>query len=908
MALFFDHFRANVQCTFIQCTVYILLANCIQAKEFPAAEIEFFETKIRPVLAQECYECHSSRGKQKGGLVLDHRDGLLQGGDSGPAIEPGNAEFSLLMEALRHENGLEMPKAGVRLEPPIIEDFETWINRGAADPRDHPPTDKELQEDTNWSAIFATRKNWWSFQPIQNPTIPKGDGQVIDRFIDQKLRELNISPGPAADSRTIARRLYYSLIGLPPTPEQLENLDQNTTEQLVDTLLASQHFGEKWARHWMDWIRYAESHGSEGDPKIDNAHYYRDYLIRALNADIPYDQLLREHMAGDLLIQPRLDPKTGNNESVIGASHWRMCFHGFAPTDALDEKVRFTDDQINTFTKAFQSVTVSCARCHDHKFDAISQTDYYALFGILGSTRPGRKLIDPEEVLERNKKAIAELKLKIRNAIATDWIDSLDKIKEKLTDQRNWKGKIKQDSIYFPFSELHKNPDSQIVGIHKRLAALTVRKPIEPTISYDLANQGDATRWYHYGNGSANKAVKPGEFLVLPEGDKALARVFPSGVYSGLTSTKQASRFTSPDFQVPQKHTLWLLVTGDGNALNRYVVQNYPRSGTVYKIERLTGKSSPWHWKSYNLDYWAGDDVHIELSTAKDTPLLVVNDDRSWFGIKQAVLMKSGDPAPFNPAHSFWRALLDEPGDNIFDHSSLADFYIAQIEKSLVSWREGRPTDDDAFLLDHLLQSELLPNTLPQLPSAQNLIAEYRKLESEIVVPTRVPGLDEWAASDQPLFDRGNHKKPLEPVSRRFLEAVDARPYQAENSGRLQMAEDMLRTDNPFTRRVIVNRIWTYLFGNGIVGSVDNFGRLGEKPSHPELLDYLAGRFDSELGWSIKSLIKEIVLSDTWQRSSKQPESAAKTGTRRIACFTTIPSGVWKPSQSATNCCPYRER
>ncbi|MDF1755930.1 MAG: DUF1553 domain-containing protein [Verrucomicrobiales bacterium] len=890
----------TVQGSLLSCTLYSLLFFSFAVAEnskIPAEHLEFFENRIRPVLAQECYECHSTRGKKKGGLLLDYRDGLLEGGDSGPAIEPGDASASLLIEALKHEFGLEMPKAGVKLDPPIVADFEKWINLGAPDPRDAPPTAEELETDTNWSAIFKTRQNWWSFQPIQKPEVPGTSGKQIDRFIRAKLEENGLDPAPPADIRTLGRRLHYAITGLPPTPEALDQLEKAAADrdravnELIDNLLESPRFGERWARHWMDWVRYAESHGSEGDPKIDNAHFYRDYLIRALNRDIPYDQMLLEHIAGDLLENPRISENGDFNESTIGAAHWRMVFHGFAPTDALDEKVRFTDDQINTFTKAFQSLTVSCARCHDHKFDAISQADYYALFGILGSTRPGRKLIDLPETLKKNQSELSQLKPAIREAIATDWLNALPKVEAQFLDPRNWKKTVSPESIYYPFSVTRWDSKSNLAT---KLETLVADRASESSRRFDLSKGDDYQSWYQYGNGVTKKPVAGGEFMLAPTGKTVIEKILPAGMYSGLLSTKHAGRLTSPDIPLSGKSKLMLLVHGGGKAINRYVVQNYPRSGTVFKIDRLgepqKNKPAPgWHWQTYDLNYWEGDEIHIELATAKDTAVLVENVDRSWFGIRDARIVESGTPTPFNPDLEFLKPLTRElAGTPPASPEELATRYTNTIRTAIKNWKAGIDIDDSqALLLDKLVASNLLPNRLEQLPTARKPVETYRKLEAEIKAPTRVPGLDEWTARDQPLYDRGDHKKPLEPVSRRYLEAVDTTPYQTKQSGRLQMAEDLLRDDNPFTRRVIVNRIWTHLFGNGIVGSIDNFGRLGEKPSHPELLDYLASRFDTELDWSIKSLVKEIVSSATWQQSNEVSEKAQTTDpeNRLLASF-----------------------
>ena len=404
------------------------LGDSAAVADVPPEQLEFFESRIRPVLAEHCYACHNSIDTAEGGLSLDHRAAVLKGGDNGSVVTAGQPGKSRLLATIRHEfDGFEMPDGGAKLGDDIIADFEKWIRLGLPDPRDEAPSAEELSEATSWENILASRKKWWSFEPIADPTPPAIDGiaNPIDQFIAATWRENDLRPTGPADAQTLVRRLYFNLIGLPPSPEEAGkwvdaiesgNRDEQL-EKLVDQLLASPQFGERWARHWMDWIRYAESHGSEGDPGIENAWLYRDYLIRALNADVPYDQLLSEHVAGDLLDTPRIDESLGINESLIGTAHWRMVFHGFAPTDALDERVRFTDDQIDTFSKAFLGLTVSCARCHDHKFDAISQADYYALFGIFASCRPGRSAIETEEKLNAHRADLAAVKQQIPSAL-----------------------------------------------------------------------------------------------------------------------------------------------------------------------------------------------------------------------------------------------------------------------------------------------------------------------------------------------------------------------------------------------------------------------------------------------------------------------------------------------------------
>ena len=356
--------------------------------------------------------------------------------------------------------------------------------------------------------------------------------------------------------------------------------------------------------------------------------------------------------------------------------------------------------------------------------------------------------------------------------------------------------------------------------------------------------------------------------------------VMPAGVYSNNWSDKHAARLTSEEFDLKGETSLYLHVIGGGGSRSRYVVQNYPRNGTVFKVNQLSSKDGnplPWQWHTYQLGFWEGDAIHIELSTGKDSAVLTNGSDRSWFGIRRAMLFAKDAPHPneqFRAEHL--QPLIEVIGNDVPKTAvELADAFETALKLAVEAWGRGESSDGEALLIDQAIRHQLLPNSLDEIGGeAKRSVLAYRKLEKEIKIPTRVPGVDEWKGTDQPLFERGNHKKPLEPVSRRFVEAVDRSPYKTSQSGRLQLAEDLLRKDNPFTKRVIANRIWTHLFGNGIVGSVDNFGRLGEKPSPPELLEYLATRFDSQHGWSIKSLIKEIVQSKAWQQSSVIPEAA----------------------------------
>jgi len=367
---------------------------CLSAAEFPAEQLEFFEKKIRPLLTENCLECHSSATKAKGELLLDHRDGVMKGGDVGPVVVAGQPEKSLLIKAVEYtDSELQMPPKR-RLNTEQIADLKKWVQLGLPWPQEAEP--KKSGKMVEAFDLEKRKQSHWAWQPIQHPKPPEVKDAAwaktpIDRFILANLEAEKLKPAHAAEKRTLVRRLYFDLTGLPPAPEEVEafvaDASPDATKKLVKRLLASPQFGERWARHWLDMMRYAETLGHEFDYAIPNAWRYRDYVIRAFNADVPYDQFAREHLAGDLLKQPRMNPQEGFNESVIGTGSFWLQQQKHSPVDVRQDQAELVDNQIDVITKTFLGMTVSCARCHDHKFDAISTKDYYSLFGILSSSR-----------------------------------------------------------------------------------------------------------------------------------------------------------------------------------------------------------------------------------------------------------------------------------------------------------------------------------------------------------------------------------------------------------------------------------------------------------------------------------------------------------------------------------------
>ena len=347
------------------------------APPLDAPALEFFEARVRPLLAEHCFSCHGPR-RQRAGLRLDSREALLQGSENGPVVTAGKPDESALILAIRHEGEVKMPPKG-KLPPEAVAVLTTWVTMGAP----WPDTPAGAATTTD-HAIAAARKNHWAFRPVQRPVVPAVDGAngaltEIDHFIVAKLAEKGLQSSPTADRRSLIRRVTYDLIGLPPTPEEVEAFANDPShdafERLVERLLASPHYGERWARHWLDVARYADTTGSRLG-RFAFAYTYRDWVIRALNEDLPYDQFLLQQLAADRL------PKNTDRRNLAA-----LGFLTVGRQNNRDTVHDIIDDWIDVVTRGTQALTVSCARCHDHKFDPISTQDYYALHGIFQNTR-----------------------------------------------------------------------------------------------------------------------------------------------------------------------------------------------------------------------------------------------------------------------------------------------------------------------------------------------------------------------------------------------------------------------------------------------------------------------------------------------------------------------------------------
>ncbi|RBP40437.1 cytochrome c [Roseimicrobium gellanilyticum] len=615
-------------------TFSLLLVLAAQAGavhgELTDEQRNFFERKIRPVLVEQCYECHSTQSKKvKGGLMLDTKEATLHGGDTGPAVVPGKITDSLLIEAIRYGNkDMEMPPKG-KLPASVIADFEAWVKMGAPDPRGEQVADAGNAA-SQWKKkdidVVEGRK-FWAYQPpkkspvpeVKNTAWPRSD---LDRYILAKLEEKGLQPVADAQKLDLLRRVTFDLTGLPPTLDQIQAFMKDASPEaltrVVDNLLASERFGEYWGRHWLDVARYAESSGKDINVPYPFAWRYRDWVIGAFNEDMPYNEFIRQQVAGDLL--PFKDA-VDQSKKIVATGFLAIGTKPHNERNPRQFALEVADEQIDTLTQAVLGTTVACARCHDHKFDPIPQKDYYALAGIF----------------------------------------------------------LSSETLYGTNGVIQNNQPSDLIELGR------------------------------------DSGMAPG--------------------FEGISASARAD--------------------------------------LARRMKQL-------------------DDTRAERQ-----------------------------------------------------------------QEAMAARRSGKEIDAFRLLAVRQQTSEL-----------KGQINRYAEDGSARILAMGV--YERRTPVNSPLFNRGEATQPGEMVPRGFVQVMfpSTPPQVTKGSGRLDLANWLASTENPQTARVMVNRMWRWLFGRGIVASVDNFGAMGEKPSHPELLDWLALRF-MENGWSVKKMVREIVLSRTYQLSSQ---------------------------------------
>ena len=947
-------------------------------KPGPGASEDFFEKEVRPLLVEKCAECHGD-AKNKGGLKLTSRVQLLKGGDNGPAAVPGKPDESLVVKAVRYGDELHMPPTG-KLTAKQIVVFERWVKEGAVWPGAMEGPIKE-----GAFTITEQQRRFWAFQPIKAGTLPtvrdeKWPLNATDNFILSKLEAKGSAPAAPADKRTLLRRATFDLIGLPPTPAEIEAFLADETPQafskVVDRMLASPLYGERWGRHWLDVVRYADARDLiQLPPESDfrEAWRYRDWVVESFNKDLSYAQFLRYQVAGDLI--PPSKPGGINKDGLIATG--LLAIADFVPGDVDKNQMiaDYVNDEVDVVSRAFLGLSVACARCHDHKFDPISTEDYYALAGIFFSTRivpgpvPGNTplvrvpLLAPAEIaalqskenevakrraeLERTvpgaidreyratianmlvsqsanyllaadefrKKRAAGEKLDaaavakaqgLHAGLLTEWVALLDRI-EKHADAPPSLQDIAAGKL--TGGELRKAADSlqAAFAARSKLEVSALDRSANHTFRADdqrifADKAGKVTLWPNRSAASGD-AVPPkpqeaplkttamiggnAKSVLRFDGQSLLSvpgTVPPVGslfvVFQTASTAKAGGRLLGWEDADTGKHGLGLLTDPSGKF--QAVLRQNGKSGD------LVDASKPAGFETICITWGPGGTTlrRNGVAAAPGKGIDGLSSDPAIAALKIGGPGSGGSP----------RFTGDVAEIRIYDRP-LDEAERKQVEAEVRDrWFQPddpkKPSSDPLAELYDDLQSARGPfwnipeERIKRLPpeirtNIAALDAELKTLRSKPPVTAEIPkavvaqdggpkDTRHEGFKDSPVFIRGDHKRLGKVVPRGFpkILTTEGEIKIAVGSGRLQLADWLTRPENPLPARVMVNRIWQHHFGEGLVRTPSDFGERGERPTHPELLDFLAAKF-VESGWSVKAMHRLIMLSATYQQSSK---------------------------------------
>jgi mono/diheme cytochrome c family protein len=803
------------------CVAAAALVQVIAADVTPppasAAKIDYVKD-ARPILSAKCYGCHGP-DKQKSGLRLDVKAEALRGGDSGVAIVPGKtAQSPLLQRVTSEDKSTVMPPKGARLTAAQVGILRAWIEQGASWPDDVD------------AVKSADRRDWWSFKPVQRPALPKlpdGDARwvrnPIDAFIRGRQIEKGLRPAPEADRRTLIRRLSFDLTGLPPEPAVVEafvaDTDPKAYEKLVDRLLASPRYGERWARHWLDVVHYGDTHGYDKDKPRPNAWPYRDYVIRAFNADRPYGRFVQEQIAGDVLFPDTLDGITATG--FIAAGPWDFIGHVELPETHTDGKIARLldrDDMVTNTMNTFVSLTVQCARCHNHKFDPVVQEDYYRLQAVFAAIDRVDRPYDADPLVARKRES---LEAKRRTAQAR---------KKQIEERVNQVG------------------GTELVALNKQIAAATRLNPAEqkPAFGYHsaLAKTADVAKWVqvdlgqpvmidalvyvgchdNFNNIGAGFGLPQRFKIEISEDPK-----FASGVIVVADRTK--ADVPNPGV-VPQK----VSVGGKKARYVRFTATKLAdrKDSFIFALAELEVRDAAGKNRAAGAAVTSLDSIEAPPRWRRENLV-----DGYYFGVK-------ADADEIARLHSRRDALLAKALD----------------AETRDEWKRLTETLDT-------IGKEVASLPAPGLVYAGTVHHGYGNFA----------GTGTHGGKPRPIhvLKRGDVRTPgaeVEAGTVALLPGDTGRfglpAGHAEGERRAALARWTTDSRNPLTWRSIVNRVWQYHFGRGIVDSPNDFGHMGRLPSHPELLDWLAVEF-RDGGQSLKQLHRLIVTSATYRQASASP-------------------------------------
>jgi hypothetical protein len=715
-----------------------------------AEQVEFFEKKIRPVFAKNCNGCHNTKVKTAG-LDMTTVDGFVHGGQTGGLVQKDKPEQSLLLRVLSYEGQLKMPPTG-KLKDEDMANVTAWVQMGAPWPGAAAVSAVTPPKPAG-RVITAEEKNFWAFRPVAKQVPPQVNNKgwvksPIDQFILSKLEEKGLTPSAPASKAALLRRVTFNLTGLPPSEEEVKLFLSDTSaqafEKVVDRLLASPRYGEKWGRHWLDVARYADSTGNDEDHRYPYAWRYRDYVIDAFNRDLPYDQFVKEQLAGDLL--PSADGEV-NRRGLVATGFLALGAKALAQQDKVKMMYDIYDEQVDVTSKAFMGVTLACARCHDHKFDPLLTKDYYSMVSIFASTK-------------------------------------------QFKDSDQHVSKL----LFVPLV-----PEKQFEAYTS-----AVQKAANKAIEIEDLTDEEMDRY------TSQLIPKISAYMV------AARRVYAEGV-----KKEEAARASDLRPEVLQKWVDYLKPNGEARI--------YLEPWQAAKAENAAEIA-----KTYQT---AVEKRHIEWQEQL----------KKWRATFRKMSAEMNMPPPPRPK-------FDAAKDRFFAETYFdGPLGVGKKERETVFSAEAR-TKLASLTEEHAQLKKALP---PE--------------------PDQACAVQEGKAFAQKVFIRGDYNALGEPAPKAFpvVVAGTQQPPIETASGRLELANWLTKPENPLTARVMVNRIWQWHFGDGLVRTPDNFGKMGDRPTHPELLDYLAKSFVDN-GWSVKSMHRLILLSSAYKMSSDASEGAVQ--------------------------------
>ena len=789
------------------------LSLLVLAFAAPARADDHFEKHVRPLLAEHCVGCHGPE-KQKGGLRLDSKAGWQTGGDAGPAIVPGNPDVSLLLKAVRGADGVErMPPKG-KLPDAAIAALTKWVKDGAPDPRVGGAA-------TSAAMTIEAGKKWWAFQPVRRPQVPgdrRQETQIpIDAFLLERLQKKGLCFSPPADRRTLLRRATYDLTGLPPTADEIDAFEKDRTpdafEKVVTRLLASPHYGERWGRHWLDLVRYADTAGENSDHPLPHAWRYRNWVIDAVNADVPYDRFVREQLAGDILAARGPDSEYAPRVVATGFLAMARRFDHDS-----DKAMHLThEDGIDTLGKALLGLTIGCARCHDHKYDPVTVRDYYALYGILDSSKFSF--------------AGCEAKQQPRDLIP-------------LSPPAEW------DRVVKPHREKLAALDAELRGVTGELGTRAAVVQAAFAKSRLRLGEGEAPDGGESPFGTRTVEVKAGELVLLS--------VTPLKNYGADTTLVE---FDIEDTTGGRKWSATADLADDLLAGNPHADRHGHKA--AWWLFDLRGRPTllPESVRDVNgkagLVAWRNGDNPAVLVNGTTNPVKV------WTELPPRSLFVH--PAANGNVGIGW---LSPVTGTVRVTGRVKDAHPGGPDG--VGWvLERFATGPDLAALPALVERQ---RVIEHRRTELMRTAPRQDVAFAVV---------EGTPADAKVHLRGDPEKPGPVVPRRWLEVLGGQAITPNaGSGRLDLAGWIASADNPLTARVMANRIWLHHFGQGIVRTPNDFGTRGAAPTHPELLDWLAAEFVSS-GWSLKAMHRKIMLTAAYQQSAASTPNEVFQGFER---------------------------